>query len=138
VYAYYRPRRALNDEERQMKEEAKAVIERVNSGEEQVLTSVVHISEASNILKRRMPLSELAELVSGLLTNENVQVEGVTPEEYLGATESAQDLGVDPNDSLAVSLMRRHQIRDIFTFDSGFDRVEGVNRLPGAKGEGKA
>ncbi|MDG7013040.1 MAG: hypothetical protein JRN46_02280 [Nitrososphaerota archaeon] len=55
-----------------MKEEAKTIVARVSRGEEQVLTSVVHISEASNILKRRMAISELAELVSGLLTNVNV------------------------------------------------------------------
>ncbi|MCL5672332.1 MAG: type II toxin-antitoxin system VapC family toxin [Thaumarchaeota archaeon] len=124
----------MNAEEELMKEEAKAVVARVSRGEEQVLTSVVHISEASNILKRRMAVSELAELVSGLLTNASVQVEGVTPEEYLGASESARDLGLDPNDSLAVLLMRRHGVQDIFTFDRDFDRVEGVRRLPGTGG----
>jgi predicted nucleic acid-binding protein len=131
VYAFYKPRRALTVEEARMKEEAKAIVNKVNRGEEQVLTSVVHISEVSNILKRKMTIAELAELLSGLLTSENVQVEGVTAEDYLGATESAPDLGVDPNDSLAVRLMRSHGVQDIFTFDRGFDKIEGVKRVPG-------
>lgn len=133
VYAYYKPKRALTDEEKLMKEKAKEIVARVSNGEEQVLTTVVHISEASNILKRRMAPPELSELISGLLTSENVQVEGVTPEDYLGAVESSPDLEVDPNDSLAVRLMRSHEVKEIFTFDRGFDRVEGIRRVPGDK-----
>ncbi|MDG7018238.1 MAG: type II toxin-antitoxin system VapC family toxin [Nitrososphaerota archaeon] len=131
IYAFYKPGNPLTEELKTMKDEAKSIISRINEGEERVLTSVVHVSEVANILKRRMQPAELVELVSGILTNESVQVERVTPEDYLGAVESALDLRVDPNDALAVILMRRHQIRDIYTFDRGFDRVEGIRRLPG-------
>ncbi len=131
VYAYYRPGKPLTEELKTMKNEAKSIISRIDEGEERVLTSVVHVSEIANILKRSMQPVELVEVVSGILMNENVQVEGVTPEDYLGAAESALDFRVDPNDSLAVILMRRHQIHDIYTFDRGFDRVGGIRRLPG-------
>ena len=137
IYAFYKPGRTLTEKERSMKEEAKAIISRIDRGEETVLTSVVHVSEAANILKHRMQLSELVELVGGILTNESVKVEGVTPEDYLGAVETASESRVDPNDSLAVILMRRHQIHDIYTFDRGFDRVEGIRRLPGGPGKRK-
>ncbi len=33
--------------------------------------------------------------------------------------------------------MRRHGVQDIFAFDRGFDRVEGVTRLPGSPGKRK-
>lgn len=120
-----------------MKSAAKGIISSVNEGKETVLTSVVHLSEVVNILKHRMRPSELVELVGGILTNESVRVEGVTAEDYLGAAESAMEDKVDPNDSLAVLLMKRRHIGEIYTFDSGFDNVEGVRRLPGAAdGEG--
>ena len=110
-----------------MKEEAKEMIDRVNRGEERVLTSVVHISEMADILKRKMTITELAELVSGVLMNDSIQVEGVTAADYLGAAEAASELGVGPNDSLAVRLMRSHGVQEVYTFD----RVEGVKRVPG-------
>lgn len=131
VYAYYRPSGGISEDAKRMKEEAKALITRINAGGERVMTSVVHVSEVANILKHSMSLPELVEVVSGLLTNEAVQVEAVTPEDYLGAVESAKELGIDPNDSLALVLMRRHKMEDIFTFDKGFDNVEGIRRLPG-------
>jgi len=133
VYAYYKPGKALNEEEKTMKEEAKAIIASINKGEEPVLTSVVHVSEVANILKRSMQLPELVELIGGLFSNDSVQVEGVTAADYLAAVESAQDFGVDPNDSLAVRLMRNHQVSDIFSFDRGFDKVEGIRRIPGGR-----
>jgi uncharacterized protein len=34
-------------------------------------------------------------------------------------------------DALHVSTMRRHGVDDILTFDSGFDAVGGLRRLPG-------
>lgn len=140
IYAFYKPGRTLTEKEKSMKEEAKAIISRIDKGEETVLTSIVHVSEAANILKHKMQLSELVELVGGILTDENVEVVGVTPEDYLGAVESASEFRVDPNDSLAVLFMKRRQMHEIYTFDAGFDKVKSIKRLPGETGkhEGEA
>lgn len=37
--------------------------------------------------------------------------------------------GLSSRDALHVAVMRRHGIQRILTFDSGFDRVEGVRRI---------
>ena len=37
--------------------------------------------------------------------------------------------GISSRDALHVSVMRRHEIGDILTFDRSFDRVPGVERL---------
>ena len=130
VYAYYRPRRELGDKETEMKEEAKAILKRINEGEERVITTVVHVSEMSNILKHGMAPGDLAAFVQGLLMADNIVVEGVSRDLYLSATDLGRELELDPNDALAVELMRLNGVEEIYTFDHGFDGVQGVRRLP--------
>ncbi|MHC1568149.1 MAG: type II toxin-antitoxin system VapC family toxin [Candidatus Syntropharchaeia archaeon] len=39
------------------------------------------------------------------------------------------ELGIDPNDCLAVEVMRKEGISEIYSFDRGFDRVSGIRRI---------
>jgi len=59
-----------------------------------------------------------------------VQICGVSREAYFAATELGDDLKLDPNDALAVDAMRLNGIREIYSFDEDFDKVEGISRLP--------
>ena len=105
VYAYYRPRRELSAAERKMKEEAKAILKGIDEGEDRVITTVVHLSEMSNILKHGMAPGDLAAFVQGLLMADNVVVEGVGRDLYLSAADLGGELELDPNDALAVELL---------------------------------
>ncbi|MCK4475155.1 MAG: type II toxin-antitoxin system VapC family toxin [Methanophagales archaeon] len=129
IYAYYKPKRKLTEKEKQMKEHAKDTITRINEGEE-VLTTVVHLSEVSNILKRALSMEDLYSLLIGLFSMDNVRIVDVTTEDYLGAIELMNELKMDPNDCLAVDVMRREDINEIYTFDRGFDGVAGIIRVP--------
>ncbi len=40
-----------------------------------------------------------------------------------------EDIKLDPNDCLAVEVMRREGIDEIYTFDEGFDGVREVKRV---------
>jgi len=40
------------------------------------------------------------------------------------------ELKMDPNDSLAVDVMRCGAINEIYTFDRGFDGVAGILTVP--------
>lgn len=42
--------------------------------------------------------------------------------------------GLSARDALHVAVMRRHEIRQIVSFDRGFDAVGGIKRLPAARG----
>lgn len=130
IYAYYKPRKELTEKERWMKEQAKETISKVSSGEEEVLTTVVHLSEVVNILKYAMPAEKLANFIISLFMLDHVKIRGVTREEYFVATELAEELKIDPNDALAVEVMEADDIREIYSFDSDFDRVNGISRLP--------
>ena len=59
----------------------------------------------------------------------DIKIVDVTKEDYLAAIEMTRDRGLDPNDCLAVEIMRRESVDEIYTFDRGFDRVEGVKRV---------
>ncbi len=125
IYAYYKPKRELTEKEKQMKEHAKDTITRINEGEE-VITTVVHLSEVTNILKRALSMEDLYSLLIGLFSMDNVRIVDVTVEDYLGAIEQMRELKVDPNDCLAVDVLRCEDINEIYTFDKGFDGVAGI------------
>lgn len=129
IYAYYKPKRELTEKEKVMKEHAKDIITRINEGEE-VITTVVHLSEVSNILKRALSMEDLYSLLIGLFSLDNVKIVDVTADDYLGAIELMSELRMDSNDCLAVDVMRGEDINEIYTFDRGFDGVAGIKKVP--------
>ena len=129
IYAYYKPKRELTEKQKEMKDKAKEIIKRINEGEE-VITTVVHLSEVSNILKRALSMDDLYSLLIGLYSLDTVRIVDVTEEDYLGAIELMSELKMDPNDCLAVEMMRRENINEIYSFDKGFDEVRGIRKVP--------
>jgi len=130
IYAYYKPKRQLTQKEKQMKDEAKNIITSVSQGKEEVVTSVVYVSEIVNILKHGMPQDQLTVIIRGLFMLDNVTINGVTREAYFAATELGDDLKLEANDALAIDIMKTNDIREIYSFDEHFDKIEGITRLP--------
>lgn len=130
IYAYYKPKKQLTEKEKQMKEHAKKIISEVSQGKEQVTMTVVHLSEMVNILKHGMPLKQLNNIILGLFMLDNVKILGVSREAYFAATELGDDLKLEANDALAVDVMRMNDIKEIYSFDEDFDKIEGISRLP--------
>jgi predicted nucleic acid-binding protein len=60
----------------------------------------------------------------------NVKILGVSREAYLAATQLGRDLTLDPNDALAIDIMRANDLKEIYTFDEHFNHVEGITKLP--------
>jgi predicted nucleic acid-binding protein len=130
IYAYYKPKKQLTQKERQMKEYAKRIISGVSQGKEEVIMTVVHVSEIVNILKHGMPLDQLTTIVRGLFMLDNVKIMSVTRETYFAATELGDDLKLEATDALTVDVMRLRNIKEIYSFDEDFDQIEGMTRLP--------
>lgn len=130
IYAYYKPKKQLTQKEKQMKDHAKKIISGISRGKEEVITTVVHISEMVNILKHRMPLEQLTRLVLGLFMLENIKIQGVSKQAYFAATELGDDLKLDPNDALAVDYIQLNNLKEIYSFDEDFDKIERISRLP--------
>jgi len=130
VYAYYKPKKQLTQKEKQMKEQAKRIISIVSQGREQVTTTVVHLSKIVNILKHGMPLDQLTIIIQGLFMLDNVKIMGITREAYFAATEFGADLKLEVNDALAVDAMKLNDIKEKYSLDEDFDKLEGIIRLP--------
>ena len=130
IYAYYKPKRELTEEQKIMKEKAKEIIRRINDGEEDVVTTVVHLSEVCNILKRAMKLHDLQTFLIGLYSMDNVKIVDVSKDMYFTAIGLMDEFKLDPNDCLAVLVMEQEGINEIYTFDKGFDNVGWIKRLP--------
>ncbi len=130
IYAYYKPKKQLTEKETQMKEYAKKIISNVSKGKEEVMMTVVHVSEAVNILKHGMQQEQLTIIIRGLFILDNVKVIGVSKEAYFAASELGEDLKLEPNDALAVDIMRQNDVAEIYSFDEHFNKIEGIIRLP--------
>ena len=61
---------------------------------------------------------------------DNVRIMDVTKDAYFAATELGQDLKLEPNDALAIDMMRQNNITEIFSFDEHFNQIDGITRIP--------
>jgi predicted nucleic acid-binding protein len=130
IYAYYKPKKQLTEKEQQMKTLSKKIISDVSLGNEEVMTTVVHVSEVANILMQGLPLEQLTKIIQGLFMLENIKIVGVSAQAYFAATELGEDLKLEVNDALAVDVMRQNDVVEIYSFDEHFDQLHGIKRLP--------
>ncbi len=130
IYAYYKPKKQLTEKEHQMKQNAKTIISNVSKGKEEIMITIVHVSEAVNILKHGMPQDQLTTIIRGLFMLDNVKIMDVTKDAYFAATELGEDFKLEPNDALAVDMMRQNNITEIYSFDEHFNKLDGIIRLP--------
>jgi uncharacterized protein len=130
IYAYYKPKKQLTEKEEAMKDQAKKIVSNISQGKEQVTTTVVHISEIVNILKNGLAQEQLTQIILGLFMLNNVKIMDVTKDSYFAAAELGEDLKLEPNDALAVDIMRQNEIAEIYTFDEHFTNIEGIIKIP--------
>ena len=128
IHAFLKPRRALSESEKKLKEDAKRVVARVNAGEK-VMTSVVHIAEIANILEDNLESGTSLEIMKSLVMNENLEIDAVSREDCLSAIGEMEDTGVGLNDSIAHAVMRKNGLLEVYSFDKDFDSFEDLKRL---------
>ncbi len=129
IHAFYKPKNELLDQnKRDLKNASKAIVSRINKGEK-VLTTVIHISEVYNLLKRSYNQEILNKLVYSLILKENIQIAGVDKRTLLSGQELAIDNNIDLNDGVAVTIMQQMEIGEIYSFDAHFDNFKWITRL---------
>ncbi len=128
VHAFLRPRRALKPHEQTIKHNARAIVTRINHGEE-ILTSVVHMIEVANILEDWMVAEDARSVQAGLCMRDNVVTLQVGKDELIEAISAGQALSLGTSDALAVVLMEANSVDEIYSFDKDFDRVDGIRRI---------
>jgi len=128
VHAFLKPKRRLEPHEIEIKEAAKAIVRRINEGEKVGLT-VVQLAEIANILERYMPLEKALQVEKFLLYAPNVEVYEVDRRTCVEALKVAEEGRVGLCDAVAYVVMLRSGVREIYSFDRDFDRLEGIRRL---------
>ena len=123
IYAVLKPKTALSEAVLQKKNAAKEIFLRVNAGEP-VTTTTVHLSEVANVLEDAAGISFAEDLLSAILTKPTINVEPVSAEDYRESIRLAQKSAISINDALAVLIMERQGIREIYTFDRHFKQAK--------------
>lgn len=129
LHALLLPRRKLTRKEEGIKEQAKSIVRGLEAGED-VTTTVVHLSEVVNIIETALGLEKSLGFLAWAIASENVAILPVTLGDYESVLPLAGGSNTSANDALACLSMRRHEIREIYSFDKHFDRFKGIVRLP--------
>jgi len=128
IYAFLKTRHKLKAEDQAIKEAAERIISRVNDGE-RVMTTVVHMSEVFNFVEDWLPIDEALRLEGGLLSNDAIEVKPVDREAYISSIDLAKESLIGLNDALAISVMRKNRISEVYSFDKDFEKIKGIERV---------
>jgi len=126
LHAYLKPRRKLRPEEVRIKENAKKIIKRIDEGKEEVLITVVHLSEIVNIIESYIGLRESIRLLARILALGNISVVNVNRRDYEKALFISSHYNVSVNDGVAYIKMRESNINEIYTFDKHFRNLPDI------------
>ena len=127
-HAYMKPRRELTPAEAQMKESAKQIINSLEKGEKMASTTV-HISEVLNILEDNLGFKQSMAFLAWFIAAKNLTVFPIGITEYESALNIARESLIGINDSLAVHIMRREGIGEIYSMDRHFNGLKDVVRI---------
>lgn len=127
IYAYLKPKRELSKREKEIKRKVKNIIRKLEEKEE-VVSSVVHLSEAANILENNYPLEKAKEIIDSIILSENIKLSSVNRGIYLLASDLAEDQNININDAVALVIMQKRKIEEIYSFDTHFDQIKWVKR----------
>ena len=129
LYAFLKPRRSVPKEVQSLKEYAKNIIARIDNYEEEVVTTVVHLSEVANILETHLSKTKSIDYIEAILGKQSIHVYDVDPGSYTEAVLKAREYGIGVNDALAIVYMERLGINEIYSFDKDFDKIDWVKRI---------
>lgn len=126
LHAYLRPRRKLKPREEELKKRAKKIIERIDSSEEDVLTTVIHVSEIVNMIESWLGLKESLSILARFLSLRNISIVGVSESDYEKALTISIHYNISVNDAIAYLKMKENNINEIYTFDKHFKNLPGI------------
>jgi predicted nucleic acid-binding protein len=117
------PKRELSEDGKRIKEVSKKIVERIDSDED-VMTTIVYLSEAANILEDIAGIDFATKFIRDVLLKKNITVESTTVEDYIESTVFAEEWKMSVNDALAYLIMKRKGVNEIYTFDKHFEKLD--------------
>ncbi len=129
LHAFLKPRRKLTQKELKIKEEAQAIVKRIEDAEE-VAMSTTHLSEVVNVIETSLGLQKSLGFLAWVVTTDNIEVYSVGLGHYETSLSLAKENEISANDALAYLFMRSYGLKEIYSFDKHFDRLKGIMKLP--------
>ena len=109
---------------------ARAGVERLIADGERLVTDAEVMQEILHryaAIGRRDAIAPTLEVLLGIVD----EVVPIDAEAVLAASRMLdRATGLSARDALHVAIMRRHGVDDVLTFDTGFDTITGLRRLP--------
>ncbi len=134
VHAYWKPKdsSSLSIKTKWMKDAAKKIVTTISNDTNKGMycISLVQLSEICNILKNGMSWADLQDFCWGIIMNPAIDVVEVPLGLYLKAIEEITTRKADPNDVVAILIMEKIGMNEIYTFDKHFRTMTGIKCLP--------
>ncbi|RLF19404.1 MAG: twitching motility protein PilT [Thermoprotei archaeon] len=128
VHAFIKPKRKLKPHEVKIKEAAKTIVKRIDSGEKVAIT-VIQLAEIADILESYMPLEKALKIEEFILYAPNIKVYEVTKKDCIDALQIAKKYKIGLSDAIAYIIMVRKSIKEIYSFDKDFDKLKSIKRI---------
>jgi uncharacterized protein len=122
IYAVLKPKASLPEAVLRKKNAAKEIFLRADAGE-RVVTTTVHLSEVANVLEDAADIGIACNLLSAILLKPTIEVVSVSANDYQESIGQAVRYSVSVNDALALVVMERKGIDEIYTFDRHFEQL---------------
>jgi len=128
LYAYLKPKPGLKLPERikWRKSKSKELIKRIENGLEEIIISTVHLGEILNIISKKLGKKQAILFLSKILALKNVHVVEVSRDTYEEALSVSISENLEPNDAIAIVIMRKLKCKEIYTFDHDFQKIEDI------------
>ncbi len=132
IYAFFKPKKGkiLSAKLRWCKEEAKKIVQMINSQQNKYCISLIQLSEIVNFLKYTMSWKDLQSLIMGLIANEAIEVVEINKMLYISAVHKITEFNMDANDISAYLIMKEKKINKIYTFDRHYEKFPDIICLP--------
>lgn len=105
-----------------------AFMHRIESGEQNALTSVMVLDEVLFNLMKRISPEDSARVIRKFLALPHLRVVAVTPENFTDSLLFVRQ-GLEPHDALHLAVMTEHGLSAILSYDKDFDKIKSVKRM---------
>ncbi len=111
------------------KKRSKEMLRLIEEGEEEILISTVHLGEILNILSKKHNIATAVMFLGRILGMKNIIIAEVDKAIYKDALTISLTENIEPNDALAIVVMKKHNCREILTFDFDFYEIKHIMKL---------
>jgi predicted nucleic acid-binding protein len=107
---------------------ARGILKRIEEGEE-AITSTAVVQEVVDWLEYNNRKAEVEKFLIALNSYVSMKKVAITWADALEAIPYMKKYGLDFVDSLTLQVMKRNGVKEIYTNDRDFDRVEWIHRV---------